>query len=111
MAENSKEQLIIKATKVRADRANENKELIWAKMVEAAEEGKFEVWISEEIVVEDETIAQLKREGYHIKKYYGDIDPGGKYWMGGIEISWKITLLDRIKERMRVSVQSSKKRE
>lgn len=97
---NSRNQLLIKATEARAKQSEIDELEMWKKMNEAAAAGEMKIWIIEDYSISEETIAKMKAEGFHVKKYHGDIDPDGHYWKGGIEISWNITWWDRLKEIM-----------
>lgn len=82
---------------VAADGINEiNKKIRFA-----AEEGRFEVFVSEDelpfgLIVKMEMIEKLKENGFRVKLLHGDIDDYGQYYMGGLNISWRDTLWDKI---------------
>lgn len=98
--DNSRNDLLIKSIEARAKQSGNDELEMWKKMNEAAAAGEMKIWIVEDYSISEETIAKMKAEGFHIKKYYGDLDPDGHYWKGGIEISWQITWWDRLKEKM-----------
>lgn len=67
----------------------------------AAGEGRFEVFVSEDelpfgLIVKMEMIKKLKEKGFRVKLLHGDIDDYGQYYMGGLNISWRDTLWDKI---------------
>ena len=68
----------------------------------AAKRGKFEVFVSENellpsgLIVKMEMIEKLKENGFRVKLLHGDIDDYGQYYMGGLNISWRDTLWDKI---------------
>lgn len=97
---NSRNQLLIKATEARVKQSEIDELEMWKKMNEAAAAGEMKVWIVENYSISEETIAKMKAEGFHVKKYHGDIDSNGHYWKGGIGISWNIIWWDRLKEMM-----------
>lgn len=80
----------------REEAAEDGIKKVIEKIEEAAMSGKFDVLIWEDdLVVSTEIIEQLKNNGFHIKKLYGDIDEHGQYYQGGLEIHWKTTIWDR----------------
>ena len=97
---NSRNLLLTKAIEARAKQSEIDEIKMWKQMKKAAEAGDMKVWIVEDYSISEETIAKMKEEGFHIKRYHGEIDPGGYYWKGGIEISWNITWWDRLKAMM-----------
>ena len=80
----------------RKEAAKDGIKKVIEKIEEAAMSGKFDVLIWEDnLVVSTETIEQLKNNGFHIKKLYGDVDEHGQYYQGGLKIHWKETIWDR----------------
>lgn len=83
-----KEKLIKMTLAARKEKADKDFLEIWDEMCKAASAGRYEV-IFHDKVLDKDTIAALREQGFEVKTWSGEIDDWGNYYAGWTKIYWR----------------------